>query len=317
MKQNSKRKNGCLAGELETMRLVRVQRPGAEAAWGIVEDGQVFQVSPEGGAAGRFLATLLEQPEPVQALRELRARGGAPLGRLDELAGAKEGPRLLAPIEGQEVWAAGVTYQRSKVARMEESAGAASFYDKVYDADRPELFLKATPSRVSGPGAAVRIRQDARWNVPEPEVALLVSPALKIVGYTVGNDMSSRDIEGENPLYLPQAKVYAQCCGLGPAILLEEEGRSHRDFPITLRIERDGQLAYSGETSTAQMKRTFGELVEWLGRDNVFADGVFLLTGTGLVPGDDFTLEHCDRVSITVPEIGTLTNVVCWGGREV
>src|SRR5207248_7566752 len=163
--------------------------------------------------------------------------------------------RLLPPIDRQEVWAAGVTYLRSKVARMEESAGGGSFYDKVYDAERPELFLKATPSRVVGPGGRVRIRTDARWNVPEPELALLIASSGQLVGYTLGNDMSSRDIEGANPLYLPQAKVYRESCALGPVILLEEEPREHRAFQIRMRITRGGESVFLGETSTEQMKR--------------------------------------------------------------
>src|SRR5205085_3327952 len=212
---------------------------------------------------------------------------------------------LLPPIDHQEVWAAGVTYERSKEARMEESQ-AGSFYDRVYEADRPELFLKATPSRVTGSNGTVRIRRDAKWNVPEPEVALLVSPQLRIVGYTVGNDVSSRDIEGENPLYLPQAKVYRDCCALGPVVLLEEEWREHRNFEITLSIRRGEETAFAGSISTARMKRHFMHLVDFLGRDNLFLDGAFLLTGTGIVPEDAFTLAAADVVEISLPEIGML-----------
>ncbi|MCL6650090.1 MAG: fumarylacetoacetate hydrolase family protein [Chloroflexi bacterium] len=196
---------------------------------------------------------------------------------------------------------------------MEESEGGGDFYDRVYAAERPELFLKATPSRVVGPGEAIRIRRDATWNVPEPEVALLLSPSLRIVGYTLSNDVSSRDIEGENPLYLPQAKVYRQCCALGPGVLLEEEARGHRNFAVRLTIARGRQIVFEGETTTAQMKRRFDELVQYLGRDNVFPDGAFLLTGTGIVPPDDFTLVPGDLVTITAPEIGTLTNRVVQG----
>jgi 2-dehydro-3-deoxy-D-arabinonate dehydratase len=247
-------------------------------------------------------------------LRAACARaGGEPAVRLADLTETPPDasrPHLLAPIDHQEVWAAGVTYLRSKAARMEESQGAARFYDLVYDAARPELFLKATPSRVSGPNAPVRIREDARWNVPEPEVALLISPAQQLVGYTIGNDMSSRDIEGENPLYLPQAKVYRQSCALGPLVWLETGGGDHRELAIRLTIQRGGSTVYQGETSTGQMKRKFAELVDWLGRDNLFPHGVFLLTGTGLIPPDDFTLAAGDVVSIHVPEIGTLCNPV-------
>jgi 2-dehydro-3-deoxy-D-arabinonate dehydratase len=229
------------------------------------------------------------------------------------LAELERDGRLLPPLDLQEVWAAGVTYLRSKVARMEESEGGGSFYDRVYDADRPELFLKATPSRVVGPGGDVRIREDARWNVPEPELALVISPTGRLVGYTLGNDMSSRDIEGENPLYLPQAKVYRQSCALGPVILLEEEPRPHREFSIRLSIRRGGQAVFEGETSTSRMKRRFEELIGYLMRDNLFPEGAFLLTGTGIVPPDDFTLEPGDRIEIASPEIGVLRNQVVRG----
>ena len=220
---------------------------------------------------------------------------------------------LLAPITDQEVWAAGVTYLRSKVARMEESkeAGGGSFYDRVYEADRPEIFFKATPHRVVGPGQAVRIRSDSKWNVPEPELALLVNPRGRIVGYTIGNDMSSRDIEGENPLYLPQAKVYDGCCALGPCVLVADNSEPlPRDAAVEVEIRRGGEVAFAGKTSLAQMKRKFEELVDWLFRDNSFPSGVYLLTGTGVVPPDTFTLQSGDEVAVTIPPIGTLRNVV-------
>jgi 2-dehydro-3-deoxy-D-arabinonate dehydratase len=220
---------------------------------------------------------------------------------------------LLAPIDAQEVWAAGVTYRRSQVARMEESQGAAAFYDRVYAADRPELFFKATPHRVAGPGEPVRIRQDARWNVPEPELALVLNSRLQLVGYTIGNDMSSRDIEGENPLYLPQAKLYSACCGLGPWITLASAMPPAESIEIHLEVERQGAPAFRGATSVAQMARTFGELIGWLARDNEFPHGAVLLTGTGVVPADDFTLLAGDIVRITISGIGTLENRVVQG----
>ena len=226
---------------------------------------------------------------------------------------AVDDDKLLAPITDQEVWAAGVTYLRSKVARMEESkeAGGGSFYDRVYEADRPEIFFKATPHRVVGPGQAVRLRGDSKWIVPEPELALLVNPRARIVGYTIGNDMSSRDIEGENPLYLPQAKVYDGCCALGPCILVADPAEPlPRDAAVELEIRRGGDVAFAGKTSLAQMKRKFEELVQWLFRDNTFPDGVYLLTGTGVVPPDTFTLQSRDEIAITIPPIGTLRNVV-------
>jgi 2-dehydro-3-deoxy-D-arabinonate dehydratase len=218
---------------------------------------------------------------------------------------------ILAPIMSQEVWAAGVTYYRSRTARMAEShdAGADNFYDRVYTAERPELFFKSTAHRVAGPGQPVRIRKDSRWNVPEPELVLVITSGQKIVGYTIGNDMSSRDIEGENPLYLPQAKVYDRSCALGPCILVSNEA-PNTSTEIRLEILRAGDLVFAGSTTLAQLKRTPESLVEYLYRDNSFPGGCFLLTGTGIVPPDDFTLQSGDEISITIDSIGTLVNVV-------
>jgi 2-dehydro-3-deoxy-D-arabinonate dehydratase len=218
---------------------------------------------------------------------------------------------ILSPAVSQEVWAAGVTYYRSRNARMEESkdVGGGNFYDRVYTAKRPELFFKATGRRVVGHGRAVRIRSDARWSVPEPELTLLINPEGKIIGYTIGNDMSSRDIEGENPLYLPQAKVYDGSCALGPCILLSPEPLS-ASTAIHLEIERAGGQAYSGNTTLAELKRDPKELVEFLFCNNSFPQGVFLMTGTGIVPTDDFTLASGDRIRISIDAIGTLENYV-------
>jgi 2-dehydro-3-deoxy-D-arabinonate dehydratase len=217
----------------------------------------------------------------------------------------------LAPIGRQEVWAAGVTYFRSRTARMEESksAGGGDFYERVYNADRPELFFKSTPHRVAGPNRDVRIRRDSKWNVPEPELALVVNSLGQIIGYTVGNDMSSRDIEGENPLYLPQAKVYSQSCGLGPGILIRSEPLPP-ETEIHLEISRDSATAFHGQTRLSELKRTPEELVEYLFRDNTFPYGCFLLTGTGIVPPDEFTLAVGDEIRITIEPIGTLINHV-------
>lgn len=217
---------------------------------------------------------------------------------------------ILAPVVSQEVWAAGVTYYRSRDARIEESrsAGGGDFYDRVYAAERPELFFKATGQRVVGPGQAVRIRSDARWSVPEPELTLLVNAAGTIMGCTIGNDMSSRDIEGENPLYLPQAKVYVGSCALGPCILLCHE--PERSTSIRLEISRGGKMAFVGTTTLMELKRGFRELVDFLFRDNNFPDGVFLMTGTGIVPGEDFTLRSGDAIRIEINGIGTLENHV-------
>ena len=222
--------------------------------------------------------------------------------------------QILAPIGSQEVWAAGVTYFRSRSARMAESkdAGGGDFYDRVYTAERPELFFKATPSRVAAPGGAVRIRIDAKWSVPEPELTLLINPRGKIIGYTVGNDMSSRDIEGENPLYLPQAKVYDRSCALGPCILVSSDPLSHTT-PIRIEIVRSGQAAFSGATTLAELKRAPADLAAYLFRENTFPFGAFLMTGTGIVPPDDFTLAPGDRIRITIDPIGTLENDVVQG----
>jgi 2-dehydro-3-deoxy-D-arabinonate dehydratase len=223
-------------------------------------------------------------------------------GRLD---------KLLAPIQSQEVWAAGVTYFRSRTARMEESkdAGGGNFYDRVYNADRPELFFKSSPHRVVGALEPVRIRSDSKWNVPEPELTLAVSATGRIFGYTIGNDVSSRDIESENPLYLPQAKVYAGSCALGPGILIADEPLPNETL-IKMSIRREGSSVFEGETALSQMRRRPEELVEHLFRDNSFPDGVFLMTGTGIIPPDDFTLRSGDRVEIEIPPIGTLVNPV-------
>jgi 2-dehydro-3-deoxy-D-arabinonate dehydratase len=218
---------------------------------------------------------------------------------------------LLAPIGKQEIWAAGVTYYRSRDARMEESksAGGGDFYDRVYRAERPELFFKGTVHRVAGHGGKVAIRSDAKWSVPEPELTLLISPGGQIIGYTIGNDMSSRDIEGENPLYLPQAKVYHRSCALGPGILVSSSPLA-RSSEIRLSIARAGATAFSGATTLAGLKRDPVELVKYLYRDNWFPDGSFLLTGTGIVPPDSFTLESGDQIHIAIDGIGTLTNTV-------
>jgi len=220
-------------------------------------------------------------------------------------------PSLQAPIGSQEVWAAGVTYYRSRDARMEESkaVGGGDFYDRVYRAERPELFFKATAHRVAGPAQPVAIRRDSQWNVPEPELTLLISPGGKIQGYTIGNDMSSRDIEGENPLYLPQAKVYRRGCALGPCVLVSSKPLS-KETTIELEIRRSGQTAFAGSTTLASLKRDPVSLVDYLYRDNSFPSGAYLLTGTGIVPPDNFTLLHGDDIRISIDGIGTLANPV-------
>ena len=218
---------------------------------------------------------------------------------------------LRAPIQTQEVWAAGVTYLRSRTARMEESkdAGGGDFYDRVYDAERPEIFFKATPHRVVGPGGQVRIRSDSRWNVPEPELTLAINSAGRIFGFSIGNDMSSRDIEGENPLYLPQAKTYAGSAALGPCLVMTDEPPG-KETEIEIEIVRRGDTVFSGRTDIGKMKRPFATLAEYLYRDNRFPCGAWLMTGTGIVPPDSFTLDHGDEIRITIEPAGTLTNTV-------
>jgi 2-dehydro-3-deoxy-D-arabinonate dehydratase len=259
---------------------------------------------------GRFYAVDASSWDDLIAREDLPQHLGQ---RIREAQGVDDSgrPDLLAPIGSQEVWAAGVTYYRSRNARMEESksSGGGYFYDRVYQAPRPELFFKATAHRVVGPGAKVAIRDDASWSVPEAELALFVTPGGKIGGYTIGNDMSSRDIEGENPLYLPQAKIYDRSCALGPCLLVSEE-----PLPLTteiaIEIRRDGEVGFSGATTLREMKRKPQELVEYLYRNSSFPRGCFLLTGTGVVPPDSFTLKPGDEIRITIAAIGTLVNVV-------
>jgi 2-dehydro-3-deoxy-D-arabinonate dehydratase len=218
---------------------------------------------------------------------------------------------LLPPVGQQEVWAAGVTYFRSRTARIEESraAGGGSFYDRVYEASRPELFLKSTAGRVIGHRGEIRIRRDSAWNVPEPELALVINARAAIIGYTIGNDVSSRDIEGENPLYLPQAKFYDGACALGPGILLAADPLPPTT-PIQLEILRDGNAVFQGQTSLDQLKRSPQELVDYLYLETSFPVGCILLTGTGVIPEDAFTLHHGDEVRITIPPVGVLVNRV-------
>ncbi len=218
---------------------------------------------------------------------------------------------IVAPVGTQEVWASGVTYYRSKIARMEESkdAGGGTFYDKVYDAERPELFFKSLPHKVVGHGGTVNIRPDSTWNVPEPEWTLYATSSGKIVAYTIGNDMSSRSIEGENPLYLPQAKVYDGSAALGPCLYIPTEPMSVTTA-IHIEISRDNKLVFEGRTTLEQLKRNPDELIGWLYRSNTFASGAFLMTGTGLVPSSEFTLEIGDVVIISIDNIGQLKNTV-------
>jgi 2-dehydro-3-deoxy-D-arabinonate dehydratase len=248
------------------------------------------------------LDALLEADDPAGRARDA-AQGSLPCFALTAV-------RLCAPIEQQEVWAAGVTYLRSKAARMEESDFSASAYDRVYAAARPELFFKSLPDKVVAPGDAVGIRRDARWSVPEPELVLVVNSRGRVVGQTIGNDMSSRDIEGENLLYLPQAKIYDRSCAIGPWITLGSPEATVRTWAIRLTIRRGNAVAFAGETSVGNLQRGFDELAGYLFRSQAFPHGAALLTGTGIVPPDSFTLQAADVVEIEISGIGLLRNPV-------
>ncbi len=254
--------------------------------------------------AGFTFDQLFSAGDPGTLAAEVFA-AGAPV------AAAPDGSPLRAPLDSQEIWAAGVTYLRSKTARMAESkdAGGGTFYDKVYEADRPELFFKATPHRVVAPGAAVRIRADSKWNVPEPELTLAINSVGKIFGYTIGNDMSSRDIEGENPLYLPQAKSYHRASAIGPCLVITDTLPASSTV-IAIDIRRAEKSVFSGETTVGQIKRPLPSLADWLFRENSFPHGCYLMTGVGVVPPDSFTLQKDDEIRITIEPVGTLVNLV-------
>jgi 2-dehydro-3-deoxy-D-arabinonate dehydratase len=285
------------------MKLAKYRLPTGQTGVGRVEGDQILPFDLSGGQY-RSLFEILEADNAYEAAEFLtREDGRIPL----------EDVTLLPPIDQQEVWAAGVTYKRSKTARMEESTAAASCYDRVYASPRPELFFKASPHRVAGHGQPLRIRADSNWNVPEPELTLVLSSKMQLVGFTVGNDMSSRDIEGDNPLYLPQAKCYNQSCGLGPWITLPVGMPPRSEIGIRLLIHRGGKILYDGRTSVDHMARTFENLIGWLARDNSFPTGAFLLTGTGIVPESHITLAPGDIVEIKIDGIGTLLNPIVQG----
>ncbi|UYP06082.1 fumarylacetoacetate hydrolase family protein [Priestia megaterium] len=263
----------------------------------------------------------LEQEGFIELIHQANAQKISPLSFVQNMISkSKSIPQsieelsLLVPIIAQEVWASGVTYERSRNARNYEATDgkldATTFYDKVYDAERPEIFFKSTAARTVGPNQEVYIRSDSKWQIPEPELGLIISQEGEILGYTIGNDMSCRDIEGENPLYLPQAKMWKHSCSIGPAILLTESVKDPYDFDIICRIYRHGNLAVEGTASTRQLKRKFEELVSFLVRDNEIFDGTVLLTGTCIVPPNDFTLLEGDQIEIEIPSIGILKNSV-------
>jgi 2-dehydro-3-deoxy-D-arabinonate dehydratase len=273
------------------------------------KEGVIVSDGTHAAAVPHEWDALINRPDLLQYLRSQLPAAGSEASAPNFERGKRSD--VLPPIGTQEVWAAGVTYFRSRTARMEESkdAGGGTFYDRVYEADRPELFFKATAWRVRGPRAGIRIRKDAKWNVPEPELALCVNARGEIVGYTIGNDVSSRDIEGENPLYLPQAKVYDGSCALGPGLYVTKDPLP-AETEITIRITREHEVAFQGETALSQMRRKPEELVEYLYRETSFPTGAILLTGTGVIPPDEFTLRSGDLVEITIEPIGTLSNVV-------
>ena len=284
--------------------LCRFAGPDGAPRVGLLEGGVVRDLSAWRAGALATLDRCLTLARADLAA-ELAAASSAALPTFALGAGAT----LLKPIERQEVWAAGVTYLISREARVEESREK-TVYERVYEAERPELFFKANAARTVGPAEPVLVRADSTWDVPEPELTLVLNADLELVGYTVGNDVSSRSIEGENPLYLPQAKIYRGCCALGPAIALAWELPEQPALAVRLEISRAGEVVYSGETTTAQIVRPFRDLIAWLGRDNTFPFGAFLLTGTGLVPPASFPLEGGDEVTITIEPIGTLRNPV-------
>lgn len=290
--------------------LLRLADPALGERVGVRLDDTVYDVTESVPSVGAWLKSSAGRVEA--AIEELRAAASSATRSygFTELANAPAGGwYLLPPVDAQDVWAAGVTYERSRTARQEEAQDGGDVYARVYAAERPELFFKARGGWVIGHRGEVGIRHDATWNVPEPELTLVINPALEVVGLTVGNDMSSRDIEGENPLYLPQAKVYTASCALGPQIVL---GRVETwpEALIRVQITRGGQVMFAGEVQTNRIHRRVDELVSYLGRCLAFPDGVLLMTGTGTVPPNDFTLHAGDEIDVTIDGIGTLKNTV-------
>jgi len=292
--------------------LVRFFDPGLGVRVGVRVGETVHDVTGPVGSveawlcrsAGRVEAALAELAQAIKASHQAR------LASYYDPVPAPGTPHWLPPIDTQDVWAAGVTYERSRAARQEEAIDGGDVYARVYTATRPELFFKARGPWVVGPNGQVGIRRDAHWNVPEPELALVINPAMEIVGVTIGNDMSSRDIEGENPLYLPQAKIYTRSCALGPAIALGPVTNLWPETRIALQIIRNGSVAFSGETDTGKIRRRPDELVDYLGRSLDFPNGAVLLTGAGIVPPDSFTLAAGDEIRIQIDAVGILTNSV-------
>lgn len=293
------------------IQLCRFFNPQLGPRWGSIDQHAVTDITERFVSLGAWLnASLRDVRSAIQRL-EQPAPEDVPAGQLHEFAISPQAGRryLLAPVDHQEIWAAGVTYERSRRARQEEAQDGGDIYARVYAAERPELFFKTYGEKVVGPGEAVGIRQDASWSVPEPELAVILNSQLEVAGFCIGNDMSSRDIEGANPLYLPQAKNYTACCALGPHIWLNPM-LDWPDCAIRVQIRRSHQVVFSGETHTRHIVRRLDELAHYLGRSNHFPNGVVLLTGTGIVPPNDFSLQAGDEVGIEIEGIGTLTNPV-------
>ncbi len=296
---------------MNELQLVRFYEPQHGARVGVLRQGTVYDVTTVVGTFGAWLrgsAGRVQAAIDDLAQAADRAQMTYPAAHFDNTPAA-DAPHWLPPVEEQDVWACGVTYERSRAARQEEAVDGGDIYARVYVAERPELFFKARGPWVVGPFGEVGIREDAKWNVPEPELTLVLNPALEVVGITVGNDMSSRDIEGENPLYLPQAKVYTASCALGPGIRLS----AYESWPpatIRIAVQRGDATIVDDSVHTDSIHRTLAELVEYLGRSNSFPDGVLLMTGTGVIPASDFTLQAGDRVEIQIEGVGRLVNTV-------
>jgi len=302
------------------MRICRFWEPRLGPRLGLVVEEEVIDLTAMDPRGCADISAWLKLADPAEHIRRLAetARKNGPRIRMRELdrKPAATTRHLLAPIDTQEVWAAGVMYEPSRDTRVEESRGGGGFYGQVYEAARPQLVFKAMPHRVAGPNAPIRVRSDSEWTLPEPELAVVFTPELQVAGYTCGDDVSSRDIEGENPLYLQQAKTYVGCCALGPVIVLPDEFPNPDDTTISMVVIRDGMTIFQGETSTSCMRRRISDLVPYLGRDNAFPDGVVLLTGTGVVPPDDCALEADDVVEIIIDGVGLLRNPVARTSRE-
>lgn len=314
--------------------LFRFRAPDGSAHLGILSMGYWLDLTRLESRMFPDFASLLRRPDWRGTIRELRSvcnkrRECLPVGLRDLLEGSGlglsemdpsesspggtsegTGSSLLCPIDHQEVWGAGVTYRRSEEARIDDSKLAPDIYAHVYTATRPEVFFKATARRCVGPGESIRIRSDTASCVPEPELGIVLDSGLQVVGYTIGNDVTARDMEGENPLYLPQAKIWDGSCAIGPAVVLEEAVGEVAQLSISLTVVRDGEVAFEGRVSAAEMVRPIQELIMYLGRANSFPDGVVLLTGTGIVPHETFALNEGDVVEVSIDRLGKLANTV-------